>query len=159
MKKRDSFLQFIPVFFLFCLCSCSNGQTAIPRNWQPGMTVRYHEGGGMRYESLDILISDTGCVHTQMKEGVYITKRFNLTEAEQTSLLHFFRAQHFSRIGMYKPDDKVYDKTTIEVIVEWKNHKVSVKDSGGSFIQNRDKKRFRAVIDYLLTLVTNKTGG
>ncbi|MBK6826588.1 MAG: hypothetical protein IPG86_06885 [Chitinophagaceae bacterium] len=61
----------IPVFalLLFSCLSCSLfGQNSLPDRWEPGMTIQLTYGGGMRYYSYELQVSDTGSYYMENNE-------------------------------------------------------------------------------------------
>ena len=139
---------------LFTSCSIFS-QTRIPESWQPGMTLTSSYGGGMRYYSYKLQISDTGSFFIENVEGKVTNYILELTSKDLDSLLAFLRKHRLDKIKT-EIRGPMHDKGTEHISLTWNGHTAGAGESYMELIADKDKEDYNAIDGYLYVLRESK---
>lgn len=146
-NRRFLFLFAVLVFFIHNLFS----QSKIPDTWQPGMQLTMSYGGGMRYYSYKLFISDTGSYLSVNEEGRVSNYKLRLGQKDLDSLLVFMRAKKFDAIKS-EMSGPAHDKGSEHISLHWKDGWASAGESYMMSIAEKDRDRYLDVYWYIHSL-------
>lgn len=134
-------------------------QPNIPSSWQAGMKLTMKYGGGMRYYSYTLEISDSGSIFTENEEGGITQYKMQLSKKELDSLLRVLNDNHFESIKT-EMTGPAHDKGTETISLVWGNHYVGVSEGYAQDVVEKDKGRYSTVCQYVYQLMekTKKNG-
>lgn len=134
-------------------------QSKLPSSWQPGMKLTMKYGGGMRYYSYTLEISDSGSIFTENEEGRITQYKMQLSKKELDSLLRVLHDNHFESIKT-EMTGPAHDKGTETISLVWGNHYVGVSEGYAQDVVEKDKNRYSTVCQYGYQLMekTKKKG-
>lgn len=135
---------------LFISCSAFS-QTKLPDTWQPGMTLTQSYGGGMRYYSFKLQISDTGSFFMENVEGKVTNYKLEITQKDLDSLLAFLKKHRFDKIKG-EISGPMHDKGTEHISLGWGSNYVGAGESYMMLIAEKDKADYNAIEGYLYLL-------
>ena len=144
MKNVLIILSLMPVF------ACTlHSQSHLPQQWQDGMTIKVSYGGGMRYYSYELLISDTGSYFMENNEGRLAKTSLALSREQLDKIMAFLRDKEFDLIQteMTAP---VHDKGTEQVTIQWGRNMISKGTGHAQEIKEAHKDRYLQVRNFLL---------
>lgn len=131
------------------LSSCQlSSQSAIPVRWQPGMTLTMSYGGGMRYYSYKMLISDTGSYYIENSEGRISYYRLQMTAADLDSLAAYLSAQQLDKIEM-EMKGPIHDKGSENISLAWDGHYEGAGESYMMVISEKWERAYNNIQAYL----------
>lgn len=151
MKKNIfSLALLLPVF----ICTLPS-QSQLPTAWQPGMTIEVSYGGGMRYYSYELLISDTGSYFMENHEGRILKTTLTLSKEELNRTLEFLREKAFDRIEteMTVP---MHDKGSETITISWDHQRISKGTGHAQEIVESHKGRYLQIRNFLLEMRMKK---
>lgn len=123
-------------------------QKKLPVTWQPGMKLSMSYGGGMRYYSYKLQISDTGSFFIENTEGKITNYILELNKKDLDSLLQFLNRKHFASIET-EMTGPVYDKGTETISLVWGDQYVGAGESYGQAIADKYKDDYNAIGNYI----------
>lgn len=148
----------IPVFalLLFSCLSCSLfGQNSLPDRWEPGMTIQLTYGGGMRYYSYELLVSDTGSYYMENNEGRIIKSKIHFYKDQLDNLLAFLKEQQFDQIQS-ELTAPMHDKGSELITIQWGQKKIAIGTGHAKEIIDAHKSRYLKVRNYLQQMRSSK---
>lgn len=153
MKISTRFTSTAVISLVVFLYACSgSSQSSIPSQWESGMKLTMSYGGGMRYYSYELVIKDSNSIYTENDGGKISTTALRLTVKELNDLLAALRKYRFDKIKTSR-EGPIYDKGTETIILEWKDHRISVSDGSMDVIAKSSVEDFAAIRKYIDELV------
>ncbi len=147
---------FCAVFTAMLFVSCTvYSQSKLPATWQPGMTLHMSYGGGMRYYSFKLQISDTGSFFMENVEGRVTNFKLDLTKKDLDSLLAFMRKHRFDKIEE-RMTGPIHDKGTENLSISWNGQYIGVGEGYMQLIADKDWEDYGAIEGYITTLRETK---
>ncbi len=134
------------LFFIISGFSCTdktvkNDNDNLPGTRPEKLTIQYSLGGGMRYYSENLFISQDSCVYTINDEGAISKFYFNMTGDELDALYKVFKDNEFAKIKTRQ--EEIYDRGGESIGLSWGNGKYAhVDDEGMTLIENSWKKQW-----------------
>jgi hypothetical protein len=134
-------------------------QPKLPSSWQPGMKLTMKYGGGMRYYSYTLEISDSGSIFTENEEGRITRYKMPLSKKELDSLLRVLHDNHFESIKT-EMTGPAHDKGTETISLVWGNNYAGISEGYAQDVVEKDKGRYSTVCQYGYQLMekTKKKG-
>jgi hypothetical protein len=131
-------------------------QSKSQENWTKDMEISTYNGGGMRPESLTVIIKDSSGTYIHWRMPKTDTLTFTLSKQELDDLLNEINATHFRNIISGETGSIAYDKPTTSIKFKWgsKTHEVSVGATEG--IKKGDASDFYKLYNYVMLLAEKK---
>jgi hypothetical protein len=158
-EPKKSFMQTKPFpksFQLFCLIvlliSSAQAQEKLPKEWQPGMTISFSYGGGMRYYSYEAVISDTASSYIVNDEGRVTHYKLNISKKQRNEILQFMRDHRFPELES-ELTGPTHDKGSETISLKWDGSFIDCGEGHATAIREKDKEDYSAIRNYLFSLV------
>ncbi len=153
-------MKYLLILFMGFVAGCSAQTKMLPSTRPADLQVNYHYDGGMLYYMEDLLLSKDSCVYMKNDNGKKITKRFRLSPAEMDELYAILLTNKFDQIES-KSETGVYDRGGITVRANWDKNKklVEVSDAQTTFVNEKWRKEWQGVSNYITSLILHKTNG
>lgn len=153
MKTTLRLYPVLSFFAISLLLSCTtSSQTKLPDTWQPGMKLTMSYGGGMRYYSYNIEISDTGSFYSVNNEGTVTTSSLNITSKDLQELLALLKKHRLDRIRT-ETKGLIYDKGTQSIALSWSGNYIGASDGSTTAIAEKSMEDFNAISTWVFQLV------
>ena len=144
------------ILFLTMICSCDvSSQSVIPTRWEPGMTLTMSYGGGMRYYSYKLQISDTGSYFVENVEGAVSYYRLMLTQKDLDSLAAYLSANQLDKIEM-EMKGPMHDKGSENISLNWAGRYAGAGESYMMVIKEKWEKAYNNIAGYLHQIIESK---
>lgn len=148
-------VMFITTALLFSCLSVSQPALtgpSLPDSWQPGMKLTMSYGGGMRYYSYKLEITDTGSFYSVNEEGIVSKYSLSITAKDLDELLECLRKNRFDRIETLRTGH-MHDKGSEKIGLSWKGNYISAGENHMSVIAEKDRRNYNNVETYIMALV------
>lgn len=119
------------------------------------MTLTSSYGGGMRYYSYKLQISDTGSFFIENVEGKVTHYVLELTKKDLDSLASFLCKHRLDKIKG-EISGPIHDKGTEHISLNWDGNYVGAGESYMQLIADKDKEDYNAIEGYLYQLRETK---
>ncbi len=152
------FLVFILSYFFIACAIAPKKEYKLPNTWDKNFSITLYEGGGMAYESTNILFSLDSCKYVQMNNGVYKIKRFKLSAKEREEVLLKLNSFNVGTIETAKVQGLIHDKETNQICFITKPQSQYCIETGATTqIKEKYQQNFNLTYSYLTALAISKT--
>ncbi len=150
-------MKFLFILTGFIFCSCFNTKYELPKTWDKNFSIVLYQGGGMNYESTNILFSYDSCKYVEMNEGVHKITRFKLSDKSRNAILKKLTGFNVESMETQKTAELINDKETTSICFQNASKKDHCISTGATTqIERKYVVDFYKAYQYLLALAKEK---
>lgn len=143
------------IIFSIIKCDVLYAQSELPDSWQPGMTLLFIHGSGMRPESSELIISDTSCFKIEKGLKSEIKTMYHLTRKNLNAILEVLRKNCFENLKAEKKGF-AYDKPTNSYLLKWNGKITGIITSADMDIIEADRYKLANILADIYKIINKK---
>lgn len=121
------------------------------------LVIEYYDGGGMFPESDRIYIARDSAFHEHYLRGDITLTKWIPTLTELQDLCTIIQENQYEKIESKRDSGPVYDRGGVEFSITLNGERVSVNNSGQSFIKEKWYPQYNAIVQAITTYAAAKT--